>query len=110
MVHSSIAEKFNQKFCQAISTLSVGLPFGKNNITPLACSTTDFMVQLTQDAVSKGAKVLNEAVGGGHRDRSLFAPAVLYPVTREMQLWTAEQFGPVVLSLHLTAWKSLLIG
>lgn len=32
----------------------------------------------------------------GHLDRSLFAPAVLYPVTAEMQLWTAEQFGPVV--------------
>eukprot|EP00435_Cladocopium_sp_Y103_P057966 s3038_g20.t1 len=31
-----------------------------------------------------------------HLDRSLFAPAVLYPVTAEMQLWTAEQFGPVV--------------
>lgn len=96
MVHSSIVDKFNEKFCQAISTLSVGLPFGKNNITPLACSSTEFMKTLTEDAKSKGAMVLNEAAGGGHLDRSLFAPAVLYPVTAEMQLWTAEQFGPVV--------------
>ena len=38
MVHRSIAEKFNEKFCAAISALSSGLPFGKNNITPLARS------------------------------------------------------------------------
>ena len=40
MVHKSIAEKFNEKFCAAISGLSAGLPFGKCNITPLASSST----------------------------------------------------------------------
>ncbi|CAE7319576.1 gapN [Symbiodinium sp. CCMP2592] len=94
MVHKSIAEKFNEKFCAAISGLSAGLPFGKSNITPLASSSTEYMKTLTDDATSKGAKVLNE--GGAHLDRSLFFPAVVYPVTHEMELWQAEQFGPVI--------------
>lgn len=96
MVHKSIADKFNEKFCAAVSGLSAGSPFGKNNITPLASSTTDYMKELTDDATSKGAKVLNKEQGGGHLDRTLFFPAVVYPVTKEMQLWHAEQFGPVL--------------
>ena len=60
-----------------------------------------------QDAKSKGARVLNAAAGGGHRDRSLFAPAVVYPVTAEMQLWTAEQFGPVI---PIVSWNEKCVS
>eukprot|EP00913_Durusdinium_trenchii_P015942 g14981.t1 len=49
MVHSSIAETFNQKFCSAVAALPCGLPFGKNHITPLACNPTSFMQSLTED-------------------------------------------------------------
>jgi len=96
MCHKSIVDKFNEKFCAAVSALAAGSPFGKNNITPLASSTTDYMKELTDDAISKGAKVLNEKDGGAHLDRTLFFPAVVFPVTAEMQLWHAEQFGPVI--------------
>lgn len=96
MVHKSIADAFNTKFCSLISGLAGGLPFGKNSITPLASSQPEYMNQLVQDAKAKGAKVLNEAESGGHWDRSLFFPAVVYPVTSEMKLWHEEQFGPVV--------------
>ncbi|CAE7248939.1 unnamed protein product, partial [Symbiodinium pilosum] len=96
MAHKSIVDQFNQKFCAAIGGLKVGLPFGKNNVTPLACTATDFMKQLTEDAVAKGARVLNAGAGGAHCDRTLFAPTVVYPVNAEMQVWTAEQFGPVI--------------
>jgi len=102
MVHKTIAEKFNDKFCAAISKLAAGVPFGKNNITPLASSSTEYMKALTEDATSKGAKVLNE--GGGLMDRSLFFPAVVYPVTEEMELWQAEQFGPVI---PIAAYESI---
>ncbi|CAE8615666.1 unnamed protein product [Polarella glacialis] len=54
------------------------------------------MKQLTEDAKKKGATVLNAAQGGGHCDRTLFFPALIYPVTKDMELWHAEQFGPVV--------------
>ncbi|CAE8645394.1 unnamed protein product [Polarella glacialis] len=96
MVHKSVAEAFNTKFCAAVKGLAAGVPFGKNSITPLASSTTEYMTQLTEDAKGKGATVLNDAEGGGHCDRTLFFPAVLYPVTAKMDLWHAEQFGPVV--------------
>jgi acyl-CoA reductase-like NAD-dependent aldehyde dehydrogenase len=94
MVHSSIADRFNEKFCAAVSGLNAGVPFGKNNITPLACSKTEYMQELVTDAKSKGAKVLNKS--GGHMDRSLFFPSVLYPVQSSMKVWTEEQFGPVL--------------
>lgn len=94
MVHESIAKTFNEKFAAAVSSLSAGSPFGKNAITPLASSSTEYMNQLTEDAKSKGAAVINE--GGGHWDRSLYFPAVLFPVNPQMELWHAEQFGPVI--------------
>jgi len=94
MVHESIAEAFTAKFCRAVSGLSAGPPFGKHAITPLASSTPEYMSELVEDAKAKGAKVINEC--GGHRDRSLFFPAVLYPVTSSMKVWHEEQFGTVI--------------
>jgi len=38
--------------------------------------------------------VINEC--GGQHDRSIFFPAVVYPVTNAMKVWHEEQFGPVV--------------
>lgn len=96
MVHSSIVDAFNEKFCSAVSALAAGSPFGKNSITPLACQTTDYMSQLVLDAEQFGAKVINKAEGGGHWDRSIFCPAILYPVTSDMKAWNEEQFGPVI--------------
>lgn len=96
MVHKSVADAFNAKFCEAVAALTAGVPFGKNSITPLASSQPEYMNQLVEDAKAKGAKVLNAAEGGGHWDRSLFFPAVVYPVTADMKLWHEEQFGPVI--------------
>jgi glyceraldehyde-3-phosphate dehydrogenase (NADP+) len=55
-----------------------------------------YLEDLLNDAVSKGAKVINESEGGGSLAGALFAPAVLYPVTPAMRVFTEEQFGPVV--------------
>mmetsp|Transcript_18819 Transcript_18819/g.33081 ORF Transcript_18819/g.33081 Transcript_18819/m.33081 type:complete len:543 (+) Transcript_18819:40-1668(+) len=96
MVHESISKTFNEKFVAAVSSLAAGSPFGKNAITPLASSSTEYMNQLTEDAKSKGASVINAAEGGGHWDRSLYFPAVLFPVNSQMEVWHAEQFGPVI--------------
>ena len=46
------------------------------------------------DAVQKGATILNE--GGGAMQESYFHPAVLYPVSSDMRVWEEEQFGPVI--------------
>jgi acyl-CoA reductase-like NAD-dependent aldehyde dehydrogenase len=49
---------------------------------------------LIEVAKLHGAKVMNEH--GGENFKSIFFPALLYPVTSKMKVWHEEQFGPVV--------------
>lgn len=64
------------------------------------------MKRLIDDAVSKGAKILNENGGMviGGPDSTLMVPAVLYPVTKDMSIYYEEQFGPVI---PVTTYDSL---
>ena len=73
-----------------------GMPWEeKVQITPLPeAGKTVYLTELINDAVSKGAEVINP--GGGKAYHSFFSPALLYPVTQEMRAWSEEQFGPVV--------------
>lgn len=59
---------------------------------------TDLMRRLIDDAVSKGAKIVNKEGGKiiGGNESTLMVPAVLYPVTSDMQIYYEEQFGPIV--------------
>jgi acyl-CoA reductase-like NAD-dependent aldehyde dehydrogenase len=52
------------------------------------------MQAFVDDAVKKGARVVN--AGGGTACETLYFPAVVYPVRPGMELYTKEQFGPVV--------------
>jgi len=94
MVHKSVVDGFLEEFCTAVLSLTAGSPFGKHAITPLASTKPEYMNELVEDAKQKGAKVINE--GGAHWDRTLFFPAVVYPVTKDMKIWHEEQFGPVL--------------
>ena len=95
-VHESIADKFLDLFNKKISALKCGMPWEEGvNITPLPeADKTEYLNSLIQDALSKGAKVVND--GGGRFDKSFFYPAVLYPVNQTMKAYHEEQFGPVV--------------
>jgi glyceraldehyde-3-phosphate dehydrogenase (NADP+) len=53
-----------------------------------------YIQELIQDAVSKGAKIMNAK--GGELSENYSYPAVLYPVNDEMNVYHEEQFGPVV--------------
>ena len=48
------------------------------------------------DALDKGASIVNAAQGGGDIHGMLMRPAVVYPVTPDMRLYSEEQFGPIV--------------
>lgn len=64
-------------------------------ITPLPdVERTQYFTDLVNDAVQHGAAVVNP--GGGRVDNTIFYPAVLYPVTPAMRLYSEEQFGPVI--------------
>ena len=95
-VHESIAEAFNQKMKEGLSKLPGGMPWeDKVKITPLPEEgKTGYLSGLIADAVSKGARVINE--NGGEVSWTYFAPALVFPVNSSMRLWKEEQFGPVV--------------
>jgi len=92
-----------------------------SQITPLPNQQrVEFMQDLIRDAVSKGASIQNEnggrvigegerfergAIVGAHTSEAdmpatttsnLMVPAVLYPVTPDMDIYHEEQFGPII--------------
>jgi glyceraldehyde-3-phosphate dehydrogenase (NADP+) len=55
---------------------------------------TAYMTAAIDDARANGARVVNE--GGGVFCKTLFYPAVVYPVQEGMKLYREEQFGPII--------------
>jgi glyceraldehyde-3-phosphate dehydrogenase (NADP+) len=96
IVHQSIVEPFLQRFCSELAKLKVGMPWEPGvSITPLpGMHRTAYMTEAIDDAKSKGARVINE--DGGVFCKTLFYPAVVYPVTEGMMLYREEQFGPII--------------
>lgn len=96
LVHQAIADQFLRRFCEEIGKLKIGMPWEKGvTITPLPeMAKVDYMNALIEDAVAKGAKVLND--NGGASVETMFHPAVVFPVSEGMKLYREEQFGPVV--------------
>lgn len=95
-VHENIAEEFNKRFIAKVDALVYGNPWDKSVfLTPLPeKEKPDYIQELIDDAISKGARVIN-AKGGSRAENSIF-PAVLYPVNKTMRVYSEEQFGPVV--------------
>jgi glyceraldehyde-3-phosphate dehydrogenase (NADP+) len=95
-VHKSIVDEFISKYCEAIKNLKFGMPWELGvSLTPLPePGKVDYLNSLVDDAKQNGAKVMNE--NGGESLNSFFYPAVLYPVNKEMKIYSEEQFGPVV--------------
>jgi glyceraldehyde-3-phosphate dehydrogenase (NADP+) len=104
--HGSI---FAERIAQRVDAMHVGLPWQTwegvdggvvfSHITPLpAKKRTELMKKLINDAVSKGAKIMNRGGGTiiGGSESTLMIPAVLYPVTHDMDIYYEEQFGPIV--------------
>ncbi len=95
-VHRQIADPFLEKLSEAIAQLTVGMPWDEGvTITPLAeAGKTQYFTDLVDDATRHGASVVNLA--GGTVNATVFYPAVVYPVTPAMRLYSEEQFGPVI--------------
>ena len=95
-VHENVVGSFLEKFEEKLAQLKPGMPWEPGvSLTPLPePGKTEYLQGLVDDAVGKGAKVVNE--GGGTTHGQFFYPAVLYPVTPDMRVYHEEQFGPVV--------------
>ncbi|TDV72725.1 NADP-dependent glyceraldehyde-3-phosphate dehydrogenase [Pseudomonas sp. LP_7_YM] len=95
-VHEDVVDSFLEKFDEKLAQLKPGMPWEPGvSLTPLPePGKTEYLQGLVDDAVSKGARVVNE--GGATTHQQFFYPAVLYPVTPQMRVFHEEQFGPVV--------------
>jgi glyceraldehyde-3-phosphate dehydrogenase (NADP+) len=96
LVAREVAEALVERLADRICRLKVGMPWEEGvAITPMPDPEhPGFLAGLVEDAVERGARVLNP--GGGERAGTLFRPALVYPVPRQARLFTREQFGPVV--------------
>ncbi|WP_370478696.1 NADP-dependent glyceraldehyde-3-phosphate dehydrogenase [Tamlana flava] len=95
-VHESVVEEFNRRFSYKVDQMKFGNPWEKGvKLTPLPEEDKPAYIQeLIDDAINKGAKVLNEK--GGEVSENFIFPAVLYPVSKDMRVFQEEQFGPVI--------------
>ncbi len=93
--HRDRVDELLDRLSEGISRLRVGMPFAPGvKITPLPVpGKGEYLTGLIDDAVGKGAKVVN--AGGGLEVKNLFYPALLYPVNKDMRVYHEEQFGPV---------------
>jgi glyceraldehyde-3-phosphate dehydrogenase (NADP+) len=95
-VHKSLAEEFNKGLAEKIEALKLGMMWEPGvQITPLPePNKPAYLKELIEDAKLHGASVINKH--GGMNVKSIFFPALLYPVNNKMKVWHEEQFGPVV--------------
>jgi glyceraldehyde-3-phosphate dehydrogenase (NADP+) len=95
-VHQDIVDPFLSRYVAAMEALRFGLPWEDGvSLTPMPDpGRMPWLTGLLDDALAHGAEVLNEAGGTVHE--TYLHPAVLYPTTPEMKMWSVEQFGPLV--------------
>ena len=71
------------------------MPWENTLLTPLPePNKPAYIKALIDDAVKKGAKIINKR--GGKMKKNYVYPAILYPVKSNMDVYKEEQFGPVI--------------
>ncbi len=95
-VHEAVIAEFNKRFSAQVDALKFGNPWDDGaKLTPLPEPDKPAYIQgLIDDALEKGAKIINNK--GGETTENYIFPAVLYPVTKDMDVYKEEQFGPVI--------------
>lgn len=95
-VQDEVKGEFLERFTAAVDNLKFGNPWEPGvKLTPLPePGKPDYIQELIDDALEKGAKILNKK--GGQRYDNFIWPAVLYPVTEDMRVYKEEQFGPII--------------
>ncbi|MEP9416017.1 NADP-dependent succinic semialdehyde dehydrogenase [Gordonia sp. VNQ95] len=96
IVHTDVYDEFVERFVDGFGALVVGDPTdAATDVGPLATEQgrTD-LEELVDDAVTRGASVL---IGGRRVERAgwFYQPTILADITAEMDIYSAEAFGPV---------------
>lgn len=95
-VHRSLADAFLAKLSEEVGKLKFGMPWESGvSLTPLPePHKPAYIKECIEDAMAGGARIMNE--NGGATNESFVFPAIVYPVSKGMKLYTEEQFGPVI--------------
>jgi glyceraldehyde-3-phosphate dehydrogenase (NADP+) len=95
-IHRTLADEFLSRLSLAVNKLKFGMPWEDGvSLTPLPePQKPAYLKECIEDAIAKGASVINE--NGGQTLASFVYPAIVYPVNKEMKLYSEEQFGPVI--------------
>ncbi|HEY1253266.1 MAG TPA: aldehyde dehydrogenase family protein [Terracidiphilus sp.] len=104
-VEESVYDAFVEAAVREAKGLSVGEPHQDIDMGPLVAKfQMDKVEELLQDAVAKGARVMQ---GGSRLPRSgyFFPPTILTNVNREMRLMVEEPFGPVLPISPVASWE-----
>ena len=101
-VHEDVKEAFLEKFAASVDGLKFGNPWDEGvQLTPLPePAKPDYIQELLDDAVEKGAKVMNKK--GGERSSNFIWPSIIYPTTKDMKVYEEEQFGPIIPVISFT--------
>ena len=93
LVHDSVLEEFQNKYVSKVRSLSVGDPADASTIVgPLINKRqAKNLTRVVDNAVESGATALIH----GDVDGTLFSPTVVTDVTRDMEIFREELFGPV---------------
>lgn len=96
-VNELVSRSFLEKLQEKISDCKAGLPWTSGAlITPMPePGKMDHLLSLVEDALTKGAAIINAENGGGRVYGNIFIPAIISPVNHDMRLWHEEQLGPV---------------
>jgi len=93
LVMESVADELIGHILPLVKALTVGRPENNADITTLISKeAADFVQELIEDAVRKGAKLLM----GNKRDKNLIYPTLFDKVTVDMRIAWEEPFGPVL--------------
>lgn len=93
LAQGEVADQLVPRLLTRIAALKVGDPRDNAVIVPLiSAHAADFVMELIDDAVAKGAVILT----GGTRNGNLVAPTLIDHVTTDMRLAWEEPFGPVL--------------
>lgn len=93
LVNDKVADQLVEKLEPLVESLKVGSPAEGNDIVPLIDDkAADFVQDLIDDAVTKGATLIT----GSTRNGNLLAPTLLDNVTPDMDIAWVEPFGPVL--------------
>ena len=98
IIHKSLVETFVPRYVERVKALKVGDPADPTTIVgPLINRRGAQRVsKLVNDAAAKGANLLTGDGAIGGPNETLIAPVVLTEVTRDMDIYASEIFGPAV--------------